>query len=69
MPKTFAPDSVADATISGVCASVNPRLSTVDRNPRTAAAAAANLAFSAGCRNATGAWSRIVGSEAVTTGR
>ncbi len=67
MPKTFAPDSVADATISGVCAS----LSTVDRNPRTAAAAAAaaNLAFSAGCRNATGAWSRIVGSEAVTTGR
>src|SRR5260370_32332326 len=69
MRNTFAPDSVADSTIFGVCTSVNPRRSMVSRKPATLAAAISNPAFSTGCRSVVGAWSRMVGRLAVTDGR
>jgi hypothetical protein len=69
MPKTFAPDSVAEATIFGVWISVKPSRSSTARKPATLAAEISSGALSAGCRRVTGAWSRIVGSVAGTTGR
>jgi hypothetical protein len=48
MPKTFAPDSVADPTILGVWISVKPRPSNADRNPATLAAVISNCARNRG---------------------
>ena len=69
MPNTFAPDSVADSTIFGVCTSVKPRASSASRKPATLAAASSNPARSTGCRRLVGAPSRIAGSPAVMAGR
>ena len=69
MPNTFAPDSVADSTILGVLISVKPSPSRLARNPAMAAADISNGARSRGCRRLAGAWSRMVGSAAVTAGR
>src|SRR5215469_9849337 len=69
MPNTFAPDSVADSTIFGVCTSVKPRPSMASRKPAALAAAISNPAFSTGCRSVVGAWSSTVGRPAVTVGR
>jgi len=69
MPNTLAPDSVADWTIFGVCVSVNPIESKVERKPATLRAAISNWARSIGCRSATDALSKMVGKVAWTDGR
>ncbi len=60
MPKTFAPDSVAEATTLGVAISVKPRPSSVVRNPRRDAAASRQTACRRGCRHVVDAWSSSV---------
>ena len=69
MPNTFAPDSVADSTIFGVCTSVKLRPSRASRNPAALAAAISKPALSSGWRSVVGAPSRMVGRPAVSVGR
>src|SRR5215469_1222564 len=69
MPNTFAPDSVAEATIFGVNISVKPSASSAARKPAAPAAEISKPARSCGWRSVVGAWSRIVGSVAVSVGR
>jgi hypothetical protein len=66
--KTLAPLSVAEATTFGVKISVNPAWSSALRNPDADAAAICANARRAGCRSDTAAWSKRVGSCALSFG-